>query len=131
MADRPLSSRDTPGIEYHQPLASPYILPMVTVKIGEKSYGVPSQYLRNFPQLDRDWSSDPCLVLSDIHEDAGHTVVNFLYTGNYETTRSTFDREISPIAREFRMSVFVYQASRTYDLRELEVLAKKVSRTFR
>jgi hypothetical protein len=98
---------------------------MVTVKIGDKSYGIPGEYLRKCPQLDRDWSSDPNLTLTDVHEDAGHTFANFLYTGTYETTRSTLDQGTSRVAIEFRRSVLVYQASRTYGLPILEALARK------
>ncbi|KAF7183613.1 hypothetical protein CNMCM7691_003892 [Aspergillus felis] len=125
MTEQPLIVQELPQIEYHQPLSSPYVLPMVTVNIGDKSYGIPGQYLRKCPQLDRDWSSDPNLTLTDVHEDAGHTFANFLYTGTYETTRSTLDQGTSGVATEFRRSVLVYQASRTYGLPILEALARK------
>ncbi|GIJ84987.1 hypothetical protein Asppvi_003842 [Aspergillus pseudoviridinutans] len=125
MTEQPIIVQELPEIEYHQPLSSPYVLPMVTVNIGDKSYGIPGQYLRKCPQLDRDWSSDPNLTLTDVHEDAGHTFANFLYTGTYETTRSTLDHGTSRVATEFRRSVLVYQASRTYGLPILEALARR------
>jgi hypothetical protein len=51
--------------------------------------------------------------------------VHFLYTGVYETVNSPIDEGTSYIAREFKRSVLVYQASRNYGLPGLEVLAKQ------
>ncbi|KAL2820985.1 hypothetical protein BDW59DRAFT_164389 [Aspergillus cavernicola] len=63
--------------------------------------------------------------MSDVHEDAGHTLVNFLYSGDYETINSPLDESTSDVAREYKRSVLVYQASRTYSLPDLEFLAKQ------
>lgn len=63
--------------------------------------------------------------VSDIHEDAGHTLVHFLYSGEYETINSPLDEGISDIQREYQRSVLVYQASRTYEIPGLEAFAKQ------
>ncbi|KAI9042483.1 uncharacterized protein KD926_005564 [Aspergillus affinis] len=63
--------------------------------------------------------------MSDIHEDVGHTMVHFLYTGGYETVNSPLDEGTSDISREYKKSVLVYHASRTYGLPELETIAKQ------
>lgn len=61
----------------------------------------------------------------DIHEDIGHTFVHFLYSGSYETIISPLGRGVDCIAREYRRSVLVYEAARTYDIPDLEALARK------
>ncbi|PYH99224.1 hypothetical protein BO71DRAFT_425378 [Aspergillus ellipticus CBS 707.79] len=63
--------------------------------------------------------------MSDIHEDVGHTIVHFLYTGGYETVNSPLGEGTSDISREYKKSVLAYHASRTYGLPELETLAKQ------
>jgi hypothetical protein len=51
-------------------------------------------------------------------------LVHFLYTGKYETICSQLDIDTSDLAKEYRKSLLVYQASRTYGLTDLEALAK-------
>ncbi|KAJ5520690.1 hypothetical protein N7463_001143 [Penicillium fimorum] len=63
--------------------------------------------------------------MPDIDEDVGHTVVHFLYTGGYETVSSPLDEGISDLAREYKRSVLVYHASRTWGLTDLEALAQQ------
>lgn len=63
--------------------------------------------------------------MSNVDEDIGHTVVHFLYTGGYETVSSPLDEGTSDLAREYKRSVLVYHASRTWGLTDLENLAKQ------
>ncbi|KAJ5646726.1 hypothetical protein N7490_003098 [Penicillium lividum] len=63
--------------------------------------------------------------MSDVNEDVGHTVVHFLYTGAYETVSSPLGEGTSDLAREYKRSVLVYHASRTWGLTNLEVLAQQ------
>ena len=63
--------------------------------------------------------------MSDVHEDVGHTFVHFLYSGDYETLNWPLDESTSDIAREYKRSILVYQASRIYYLPDLEALAKQ------
>ncbi|KAJ5654767.1 hypothetical protein N7490_001770 [Penicillium lividum] len=63
--------------------------------------------------------------MSDVDGDVGHTVVHFLYTGGYETVSSPLDEGTSDLAREYRRSVLVYHASRTWGLTGLEVLSQQ------
>ncbi|KAJ5979650.1 hypothetical protein N7481_006948 [Penicillium waksmanii] len=63
--------------------------------------------------------------MSDVDEDVGHTVVHFLYTGGYETVSSPLDEGTLDLAREYKRSVLVYQASRTWGLTDLEILAQQ------
>lgn len=65
------------------------------------------------------------LFMSHVDEDVGHTVVHFLYTGGYETVSSPRDEGTSDLAREYKRSVLVYHASRTWGLTDLEILAKQ------
>lgn len=50
--------------------------------------------------------------------------MHYLCSGKYETINSPLDEETCGIAREYRISVLVYHASRKYDLSGLESLAK-------
>lgn len=50
--------------------------------------------------------------------------MHFLYSGNYETTRSSSDSDSNSIADEYRRSVLVYHASRICEISGLEALAK-------
>ncbi|KAL2810936.1 hypothetical protein BJX63DRAFT_297178 [Aspergillus granulosus] len=63
--------------------------------------------------------------MPDVHEDVSHTLVHFLYSGEYETINSPLDESTSDVTREYKRSVLAYQASRTYSLSGLEVLAKQ------
>ncbi|KAJ5322369.1 hypothetical protein N7452_010658 [Penicillium brevicompactum] len=69
----------------------------------------------------------PLLVEGDIHGTAGHTVVHFLYTGNYQTIDSPPDSPlelyVSFNEREFQRSVYVYLAARNCHLSGLITLA--------
>jgi hypothetical protein len=64
------------------------------------------------------------IALPDVYEDAGHTLVHFLYSGNYETIRSPSDIDTCGITGEYRRSILVYHASRKCGLPDLESLAK-------
>ncbi|KAJ9492029.1 hypothetical protein VN97_g1202 [Penicillium thymicola] len=64
--------------------------------------------------------------MSNVDEDVGHTVVHFLYTGGYETVSSPLDEGTSDLAREYKRSVLVYHASRTWGLTDLEILSKQM-----
>ncbi|KAH8430988.1 uncharacterized protein LDX57_008650 [Aspergillus melleus] len=52
-------------------------------------------------------------------------MVHFLYTGGYETVNSPLNEGTSDISREYKKSVLIYHASKTYGLLELENLAKQ------
>lgn len=51
--------------------------------------------------------------------------MHFLYSGSYETIISPLGRGVDCIAREYRRSVLVYEAAKTYDIPDLEALARK------
>ncbi|EGE86661.2 hypothetical protein BDDG_09608 [Blastomyces dermatitidis ATCC 18188] len=93
--------------------------------IGCKKYIISGCYLWKYPQWNRNLTWNPYITLPDVDEDIGHTLVHFLYTGIYETLGSAPDPDISCTAREFRKSALVYHIARTYNLPELETLAKK------
>ncbi|KAJ5200406.1 hypothetical protein N7472_005610, partial [Penicillium cf. griseofulvum] len=64
------------------------------------------------------------IALPDIYEDAGHTLVHFFYSGNYETILSPPDIDTCGIAGEYKRSILVYHASRKCEIPGLECLAK-------
>lgn len=92
--------------------------------IGNKRYGIPAHFLQKYPKFQQNSLSCSPLELPDVHEDVGHTLVRFLYSGDYETINSPLKEGTSDLAREYRRSVFVYQASRTWGISDLEKLAK-------
>ncbi|KAL4801654.1 hypothetical protein BDV18DRAFT_71421 [Aspergillus unguis] len=112
-------------IDYHRPLSSPYESPFATLVIGNKEYGLPADFLRKCPQIQQQLFVNPIITMPDIHEDVGHTLVHFLYSGDYETILSPLGESTSDITREYKRSVLTYQASRIYGLTGLEVLAKQ------
>ncbi|KAI3164343.1 hypothetical protein DTO046C5_5396 [Penicillium roqueforti] len=63
--------------------------------------------------------------MPNVNEDVGYTVLHFLYTGGYETVSSPLDEGVSDLAREYKRSVLVYYALRTWGLTDLEILAKQ------
>ncbi|QQK45928.1 hypothetical protein Pdw03_0826 [Penicillium digitatum] len=64
------------------------------------------------------------IALPDVYEGAGHTLVHFFYSGNYETILSPPDVDTCGIAGEYRRSILVYHASRKCEIPGLESLAK-------
>lgn len=88
--------------------------------IGKKHYSLPEHLLRKYPLFPPQSPFFNTITLHDVHEDAGHSLVHFLYTGGYQTTKSSLGKGISDIAREYRKSVFVYEASRKYGIADLE-----------
>ncbi|KAL4948876.1 hypothetical protein BDW69DRAFT_175631 [Aspergillus filifer] len=100
---------------------SPYEHPIATVVIGTKRYGIPMYYLENIPQIKRRlWTPGPQAVLDDIDEDIGHTLIHFLYTGQYETLHSGYN-----LVTEYQRSALAYKTARRYGLLGLEAVARK------
>lgn len=66
---------------------------MITLCIGQEEYGVLGSHIQKFPLLGLNSSQYGAHIeLSDIHEDVGHTLVHFLYSGTYETINSPLDQ---------------------------------------
>ncbi|KAJ5761448.1 hypothetical protein N7533_003487 [Penicillium manginii] len=114
---QPLTPEISPKIDYHRPSSS-------------KRYGIPAHFLRNYPKLAPARLGLSTFILSHVDEDVGHTVVHFLYTGGYETVSSPLSGCPSDLAREYKRSVLVYHASRTWGLTDLEVLAQQKMQHF-
>jgi hypothetical protein len=98
--------------------------------IGNKGYGIPEIFLQKYPQFPARSRFTSSIILRDIHEDAGHTLIHFLYSGEYETINAPLDIDTSDIAREYKISILVYQAARQYGLATLEALAEKYIQRF-
>ncbi|KAL3490253.1 hypothetical protein BJX62DRAFT_238232 [Aspergillus germanicus] len=115
------------NIEYNQPIACPYEHPIATVHIGSKRYGIPVYYLERIPYFKRQMGINYGreVVLEDVDEDIGHTLIHFLYTGRYETLYSGYN-----VATEYRRSALAYQAARRYELFGLEAVAKRQIKHF-
>jgi hypothetical protein len=92
--------------------------------IGNKRYKLPNEFLCKCPQLQQQSFLTSEIALPDVYEDAGHTLVHFLYSGNYETIVSPPDIDTCGIVGEYRRSILVYHASRKCEIPGLECLAK-------
>ncbi|PWY82138.1 hypothetical protein BO70DRAFT_379656 [Aspergillus heteromorphus CBS 117.55] len=113
--------------EYPQPLASPYLTPTATLRIGQSSFKVPEYFLRPYPVF----AVNSLDMRLNVHEDIGHTVVHFLCTGAYETIRPDDSGPWScPFTREFERSVYAYHAAKIYGLQGLEKHAKRYMQRF-
>lgn len=122
---RQAKARVSRKIAYNRPKSSPYELPFVTLVIGEKRYVLPGHFLHRYPMLDQRVNGSLEIDLSSVHEDVGHTVVHFLYSGSYETINSPLDEGASDMTREYKRSILAYHASRSYGLSGLEVISKQ------
>lgn len=107
-----------------------YESPIISIRIGSKTYRIPVCYIQNYPQFSSSHLWEPQYILSGVDDEVGHTVVHFLCTGNYETLRTTSEPGVSRMAIEFRKSMLVYQAARKYDLYGLQTYAKKYIEMF-
>ncbi|KAM5446406.1 hypothetical protein MaudCBS49596_006665 [Microsporum audouinii] len=127
MVKKPVAIQEDPKINYNQLHSSPYQGRIISVNIGSKSYSIHEDYLRRHPRLSDIYGG---LVTSlDVDEDIGHTIVHFLYTGEYETLRAGSIQD-DLIAREMRRSVQAYYAARVYGLTGLEAFAKVYIKQF-
>src|SRR6266516_1935950 len=66
------------------------------------------------------------ISLPDVHEDLGHTLVHYLYTGTYQTLKSqdiSGDAKIKRFA-EYKRNIGLYCVARMYGLGGLESLTK-------
>lgn len=113
------------------PGVSPYCSPPFRLNIGPNkvSYCVAQPYLCQYPKLESkrdeysEWGIN--IQLPDIDEDIGHTLVHFLYTGEYQT--------LSPLAVlddaiEYKRSIRIYYVARGYELDDLVSHAKSKMR---
>ncbi|KAE8147230.1 hypothetical protein BDV25DRAFT_36535 [Aspergillus avenaceus] len=97
--------------------------------------------MREFPQLrlkDNGNTFDPqngyksnlkYISTLEIDEDIGHTLVHYLYTGEYETLRDS-PPHIPRRTTEYKRSVLAYHAARKYGLEGLEAHAKHFMQVF-
>lgn len=89
-------------------------------------YNLPLVMIQPYPQLLYlldSWSYK--IYLKDVDEGIGHVIIHFLHTGTYQCLqpeeRSTPEKQTI----EFRTSIWVYVAARTYKIAELEKLASR------
>ncbi|KAA8652786.1 uncharacterized protein ATNIH1004_001691 [Aspergillus tanneri] len=84
---------------------------VVIITIGNKNYSIPENYILGYllPQRKQTWSSR--IILGDIDWDIGHTVLHFLYKGEYETIAYPgIQSDKSRIELEYKRSVQVYES---------------------
>ena len=86
-------------------------------------------YLRFVPKWSEkcNFHPDPLPIIdlsSDVHEDAGHTLVHYLNTGTYQTLKLPGKSGIGQNLADYKTSVLTYCVARNQGLPGLETLAK-------
>ncbi|KAH6957608.1 hypothetical protein BKA56DRAFT_602195 [Ilyonectria sp. MPI-CAGE-AT-0026] len=64
------------------------------------------------------------LRLKNVSQNAGHVLVHFLYTGKYQTLRVDIPSPQGRLTAQFKTCLQVYVASKTYELRDLQILVQ-------
>ncbi|MCJ1422848.1 hypothetical protein MMC29_000728 [Sticta canariensis] len=121
-----------------RPETSPYITPIFTLLVGSDrvQYTIQEGFLHQSPLWAEKCKSKPWgnkIALPDVDKDIGHSLVHYLYTGNYQTMKPQTISEAGPGGaiiptetdkeREYRRSVLLYCVARTYGLDELKHLS--------
>lgn len=106
-----------------------YRMPPITLRIGPSlvDYSVLRPYLLQYPKLAPSYgpySYTENLELPELDDDVGHTLVHYLYTGTYQTLKPQAVVGNIDSTTEYRRSVLIYCAARTYGLDGLILLAK-------
>ncbi|MCJ1470561.1 hypothetical protein MMC07_009207 [Pseudocyphellaria aurata] len=123
-----------------RPETSPYNTTIFTLLIGasRKAYPIHEAFLYQSPEREKKCWSKPwgeSIALRDVDEDIGHPLVHYLYTGLYQTLKpqtvcskapgdvqdptATAKEPENHGLREYRRSVLLYCAARTYSIRGL------------
>jgi hypothetical protein len=100
----------------------------VSIGPGGSKYTVLQAIVDQYPGLKR-WRLDPNnanapIVLRDVDEDIGHTLIHYLYTTQYQTLALGSVPDEARIATEFKRSVLAYCAARLCGIESLEELTK-------
>lgn len=66
----------------------------------------------------------PPINFVDVDEDVGHSVVHYLYTGQYQTIMAPSSSATSRRQTEYRQSVHIYSVALGYKIEGLDALAK-------
>lgn len=86
-----------------------------------QSYTVPKPLVEQFEKLERRLRGSAYttqyIPLDEVREDIGHTIVHYLYTGEYQTL--AVEEEGAIREREYERSVRVYCAALEYDMHDL------------
>ncbi|BCS00215.1 uncharacterized protein AKAW2_50556S [Aspergillus luchuensis] len=114
------------AIDYNQPQISPYEQSrIVVITVGKRNYSIPKNYLSGHLLVQARQSQNPRILLRDVDADVGHTILHFLYKGEYETIfYEENQREKHQIELEYERSVQVYYAARKYKIDGLDALAQ-------
>ncbi|KAF4228832.1 hypothetical protein CNMCM8980_000114 [Aspergillus fumigatiaffinis] len=130
----PATPREPVIVGYAQPDISPYEGKAVTVFIGcrGKFYTIPENLVNRATTLPCRHEVDGSAIvrLPDVDEDIGHTIMHYLYTGDYQTVKPSSISELRKRAMEYARSVFAYRAAVKYGLDGLAEHAKRYIEIF-
>jgi hypothetical protein len=112
---------------------SPYEGGAATIIIGrsEKRYAVPINLIGRALSLQQQQDGLNTLVmLPEVDDDIGHTLIHYLYTGTYQTLRQNPRDDEPSRVTEYRRSVLAYHAALCYGFDGLADLGRKYMQTF-
>jgi hypothetical protein len=98
---------------------SPYSRPIATLYIGTEM----DRYFVHKDLLQSPYWLHAEIMLPDVHQDIGHTLAHYLYTGEYQTRNPMV--VVLARQRQFRMAVLVYLAADRYRIGGLRQLAAR------
>ncbi|ODM19740.1 hypothetical protein SI65_04726 [Aspergillus cristatus] len=134
---KPECSKDsivTGPLGYDQPKFSPYLTKTITLYCREKyGYAVPQHFVEQVPVFAASLNHlhvSPSLWLDKAEEYIGHTIVNWLYTGSYQTLHDRTAQGTAKRQKEYRRSVEVYCVSTFYGMSGLASQALYYVRMF-
>ncbi|EKG14253.1 hypothetical protein MPH_08581 [Macrophomina phaseolina MS6] len=112
-----------------RPVTSPYCSGFSKVAFGQGSvaYYVLSCLLARYPKLENLQAFSkfsPRIELPEVYAGVGHTLVHFLFTGRYQTLRSSEAPNEDEDDVEYGRALMTYAAARAYDLNDLACLAQ-------
>ncbi|KAH7039476.1 hypothetical protein B0J12DRAFT_675705 [Macrophomina phaseolina] len=108
---------------------SPYCSGFSKVAFGQGSveYYVLSCLLARYPKLENLQAFSkfaPRIELPEVYAGVGHTLIHFLFTGRYQTLRSSEAPNEDEDNVEYGRALMTYAAARAYDLNDLASLAQ-------
>ena len=92
---------------------------------GREPYYVPETLLQSLNGLPRSNDAEAAINLPDVDVETAHTIVHFLYTGQYQSlSRDEEGISTNTGAAEFKKAIAAFVAARKYGLVDLQDLAK-------
>ena len=101
---------------------------------NKKWYTMPKNIISQVPYFQQHWGENewgtPAVRLPEVDDDIGHTIIHYLYTGDYQTLKLSSTYNMPRRAVEYSRSVLTYHAALRCGLDGLADHARKYIQTF-